>query len=204
MADFDGRIPVRRSCIASKKRSQGKGDGVMALTRRLLRRHAAAVSGGTVAAVEGSAGVSGDAGGMAVMRRTRKAGRIACGARPGYPDSKEERVQIGHASEPIYLRIAGNFIALVNQGRHFAECVCCSSFIFAHCLFGEGLKSIADTKKFRNLHGSGIFPLAAGEGFEPSHTESESAVLPLHKPAMRLSGTANRYYYTDNEENVNP
>ena len=31
--------------------------------------------------------------------------------------------------------------------------------------------------------------LAAGEGFEPSHTESESAVLPLHKPAMpfRLS-----------------
>ena len=25
--------------------------------------------------------------------------------------------------------------------------------------------------------------LAAGEGFEPSHTESESAVLPLHKPA---------------------
>ena len=28
--------------------------------------------------------------------------------------------------------------------------------------------------------------LAAGEGFEPSHTESESAVLPLHKPAMKL------------------
>ena len=27
-------------------------------------------------------------------------------------------------------------------------------------------------------------PLAAGEGFEPSHTESESAVLPLHNPAM--------------------
>ena len=28
------------------------------------------------------------------------------------------------------------------------------------------------------------FPLAAGEGFEPSHTESESAVLPLHNPAV--------------------
>ena len=28
------------------------------------------------------------------------------------------------------------------------------------------------------------FLLAAGEGFEPSHTESESAVLPLHKPAI--------------------
>ena len=30
----------------------------------------------------------------------------------------------------------------------------------------------------------GISELAAGEGFEPSHTESESAVLPLHKPAI--------------------
>ena len=30
------------------------------------------------------------------------------------------------------------------------------------------------------------FPLAAGEGFEPSHTESESAVLPLHKPAWQM------------------
>ena len=29
--------------------------------------------------------------------------------------------------------------------------------------------------------------LAAGEGFEPSHTESESAVLPLHNPAKRKS-----------------
>ena len=28
--------------------------------------------------------------------------------------------------------------------------------------------------------------LAAGEGFEPSHTESESAVLPLHNPAKRF------------------
>ena len=26
--------------------------------------------------------------------------------------------------------------------------------------------------------------MAAGEGFEPSHTESESAVLPLHNPAV--------------------
>ena len=33
--------------------------------------------------------------------------------------------------------------------------------------------------------------LAAGEGFEPSHTESESAVLPLHNPAKR------KEYYTD-------
>ena len=32
--------------------------------------------------------------------------------------------------------------------------------------------------------------LAAGEGFEPSQTESESGVLPLHKPAKRID------YYT--------
>ena len=32
--------------------------------------------------------------------------------------------------------------------------------------------------------------MAAGEGFEPSHTESESAVLPLHNPAKRKG------YYT--------
>ena len=31
------------------------------------------------------------------------------------------------------------------------------------------------------------FSVAAGEGFEPSHTESESAVLPLHNPAKRKS-----------------
>ena len=39
-------------------------------------------------------------------------------------------------------------------------------------------------------------PMAAGEGFEPSHTESESAVLPLHNPAKRKS------YYTQNREKV--
>ena len=39
--------------------------------------------------------------------------------------------------------------------------------------------------------------MAAGEGFEPSHTESESAVLPLHNPAICLPLLpANKYYYT--------
>ena len=38
-----------------------------------------------------------------------------------------------------------------------------------------------------------LIHLAAGEGFEPSHTESESAVLPLHKPAVLL---LNSYHYT--------
>lgn len=45
--------------------------------------------------------------------------------------------------------------------------------------------------------------VAAGEGFEPSHTESESAVLPLHKPAIFVrSCRTNRYYYTGKQEFV--
>ena len=39
--------------------------------------------------------------------------------------------------------------------------------------------------------------MAAGEGFEPSQTESESGVLPLHKSAKRSS------YYTVKSEFVN-
>ena len=31
------------------------------------------------------------------------------------------------------------------------------------------------------------FLMAAGEGFEPSQTESESVVLPLHNPAISFS-----------------
>ena len=38
-------------------------------------------------------------------------------------------------------------------------------------------------KEVQNLTVSD-FSVAAGEGFEPSHTESESAVLPLHNPAI--------------------
>ena len=37
-------------------------------------------------------------------------------------------------------------------------------------------------RKPRSISASRL--LAAGEGFEPSHTESESAVLPLHNPAV--------------------
>ena len=157
----------------------------MAFTRKLLRRHAA------TPAAWPSCAEHGNPGGLPAARG---------------PDIRIQKKSASKADTPqsqYISKIAGNFIAPVDQGRHFAECVCCSSSIFAHCLFGEGLQSIADIKKFRNLHGSGIL-MAAGEGFEPSHTESESAVLPLHKPAMHLSGTANRYYYTDNEENVNP
>ena len=47
-----------------------------------------------------------------------------------------------------------------------------------------------DTKK---RHSKAVSLLAAGEGFEPSHTESESAVLPLHNPAMFLT---NKIHYT--------
>ena len=41
-------------------------------------------SGGTVITIEGNTSVGSDANGGAVMRRTRKAGLITCGVRPGY------------------------------------------------------------------------------------------------------------------------
>ena len=40
-------------------------------------------------------------------------------------------------------------------------------------------------KKIALNHNNSKRFVAAGEGFEPSHTESESAVLPLHNPAKR-------------------
>ncbi len=46
-----------------------------------------------------------------------------------------------------------------------------------------------DSAARREAHGKGLWIcklMAAGEGFEPSHTESESAVLPLHKPARSV------------------
>ena len=45
-------------------------------------------------------------------------------------------------------------------------------------------KSIQITQKKKEPQPFGCGSLAAGEGFEPSHTESESAVLPLHNPAI--------------------
>ena len=48
------------------------------------------------------------------------------------------------------------------------------------------------SKNPENTMLSGFPFLAAGEGFEPSQTESESGVLPLHKPAML--GTPKRIY----------
>lgn len=42
------------------------------------------VSGGTVTTIEGNTGTGNDANGGAVMRRTRKAGLVTCGVRPGY------------------------------------------------------------------------------------------------------------------------
>ncbi len=43
--------------------------------------------------------------------------------------------------------------------------------------------------------------LAAGEGFEPSQTESESGVLPLHKPA--ICSASEHLHYTDADGFVN-
>ena len=59
--------------------------------------------------------------------------------------------------------------------------------------------SCSEIKKEKRFASCKPLFVAAGEGFEPSHTESESAVLPLHNPAMSV---ANRYYYSDFSPNV--
>ena len=60
----------------------------------------------------------------------------------------------------------------------------------------ENPQPLETNEKPRNRCGSEVFHLAAGEGFEPSHTESESAVLPLHKPA-RSVGRSDQPQRTD-------
>ena len=55
-------------------------------------------------------------------------------------------------------------------------------------------KKLLESTRFQELR------VAAGEGFEPSHTESESAVLPLHNPARckkyytRFTGKVKHYF----------
>ena len=60
---------------------------------------------------------------------------------------------------------------------------------------GEGSNPVGEKRKA--AHRS-VLLVAAGEGFEPSQTESESAVLPLHNPAKSI------IHYTEKTENVNP
>ena len=61
-----------------------------------------------------------------------------------------------------------------------------------------------DRKKLRHPMDDGV--LAAGEGFEPSQTESESVVLPLHNPAkfcfLRPATHERRTYYSKEAEIV--
>ena len=54
------------------------------------------------------------------------------------------------------------------------------------------LKTLKNRSKH---HVSTGFLLAAEEGFEPSHTESESAVLPLHNSANYWCSAEHFYYY---------
>ena len=55
----------------------------------------------------------------------------------------------------------------------------------------------------KERHACGVsFFLAAGEGFEPSQTESESVVLPLHNPALFISLVEDECYYSKYSEFV--
>ena len=87
------------------------------------------------------------------------------------------------------------------------QTVCRSIFFAEYRSWLKGRKSIKGQmvkgkRKVLKPYGFRTF-VAAGEGFEPSHTESESAVLPLHKPAIfARSCRTNRYYYTGKQEFV--
>ena len=86
----------------------------MALTRKLLRRHAAAVSGGTVTAVEESAGVSGDAGGNGRHAQNtesradclRRAARISGFKRRARPNRARLRANISQRLPAILLPLS--------------------------------------------------------------------------------------------------
>ena len=59
-------------------------------------------------------------------------------------------------------------------------------------------KSLPDAKTKTDARWASVFVLAGDEGFEPSQTESESVVLPLHKsPIFTLVAVfCNGYYYS--------
>ena len=57
-------------------------------------------------------------------------------------------------------------------------------------------------EKSRSKRYAACSDVAAGEGFEPSQTESESVVLPLHNPAIRPRSRRDECYYSKSSENV--
>ncbi len=59
------------------------------------------------------------------------------------------------------------------------------------CIVNTGLETSKKERTF--VFNKSTFFLAAGEGFEPSQTESESVVLPLHNPASDLD-YYNKYF----------
>ena len=75
-------------------------------------------------------------------------------------------------------------------GAETGQCKSNGSLLYSTPSVGRSCKTVKGSdkgsnrkKEVRNLTVSD-FSVAAGEGFEPSHTESESAVLPLHNPAI--------------------
>ena len=57
---------------------------------------------------------------------------------------------------------------------------------YANLAKGDGSDTVPPANK-KTDHKGRLFYLAAELGFEPRHTESESAVLPLHNSAIALT-----------------
>ena len=66
--------------------------------------------------------------------------------------------------------------------HHFHHQTGCNMSFYAFRVVSKETEKTPETLDISRI--SGVFNLAAGEGFEPSQTESESVVLPLHNPAI--------------------
>ena len=133
----------------------------------------------------------------------------ACGGPAGPPASLVARSKKHHPSRVVFFSACQKRLAEFAARRRqkieiiFHRDMCVGKIplrlqVWNFAAYGKIMRAagckpfVGKTRRvFRQPKKSGCngFPLhplsvAAGEGFEPSHTESESAVLPLHNPAM--------------------
>ena len=122
-------------------------------------------------------------------------------------------ISMSYVANSLYLFLSSKkppgslVLQLADRNSHFTR-------RFFHYVIFLTLPSIAGgcrcaevtTTQKRSTCKAGASFLAAGEGFEPSQTESESVVLPLHNPAkfcfLRPATHERRTYYSKEAEIV--
>lgn len=95
-------------------------------------------------------------------------------------DVKTVQGNLGHATAAFTLDVYGH----VSEKMKEDSAARMEGYIQGYCKSvkgkHKGKRAKKGSKKALNLLRFKAFPLAADEGFEPSQTESESGVLPLH------------------------